>query len=102
METNQKLLMQELEKLVKERDLLKKRLENAEILMDSLKEDNEDLQRVFDITWKADMRAIRLWRKATKRNFVMLDRCDMVIYLMDELDNAKRKIRELERMIVEK
>lgn len=60
MESDRKLLMQELEKLVKERDSLKKRLENMEMLVDSLKEDAKQLQNVFDIVWKADMRAVRL------------------------------------------
>lgn len=49
MESDRKLLMQELEKLVKERDSLKKRLENMEMLVDSLKEDAKQLQNVFDI-----------------------------------------------------
>ena len=43
MYSDRKLLMQELEKLVKERDSLKKRLENMEMLVDSLKEDAKQL-----------------------------------------------------------
>ena len=97
MESDRKLLMQELEKLVKERDSLKKRLENMEMLVDSLKEDAKQLQNVFDIVWKADMRAVRLWRKATGKDFIMPDRCGLVVYLMGEWDKAKRRIREMEK-----
>ena len=55
-----------------------------------------DLQRTFDLRWKADQRAIKMWRDAHPGNdLVWPDRCDMVVWLLDQLDDAKTTIAVL-------
>lgn len=45
-----------------------------------------DLQRTFDLRWKADMRAIKRWREAHPGNeLVMPDHADLVVWLLEQL-----------------
>lgn len=45
-----------------------------------------DLEDLFDLRWKADMRAIRRWRKANPGNErVLPDHADLVVWLLDQL-----------------
>lgn len=97
MDSDRNLLMNELERLVKERDSLKKQVELLNKLVDVYKADSTEIQNVFDIVWKADMRAVRLWRKFTGKDYIMPDRCDLVVFLLKELDDAKRMIRKLQK-----
>lgn len=47
----------------------------------------DDLERTFDLIHEADMRAIKIWRKAGKgRELIMPDRAKMVIWLLEQLD----------------
>lgn len=51
------------------------------------KDDARDLQRTFDLRWKADRRATKLWQEAHPGNdLVWPDHADMVVWLMEELD----------------
>jgi hypothetical protein len=50
-----------------------------------------DLRRTFDLRWDADQRAIKLWQDAHPGNDVVWpDRCDMVVWLLDQLDAARK------------
>lgn len=43
-----------------------------------------DLEELFDLTWEADMRAVKRWREAHPGNeLVMPDRADMVVWLLE-------------------
>lgn len=49
-----------------------------------------ELQRVFDVQWKADQRAIKLWQAAHPgKDLVWPDRCNMVVWLLDQMDRAE-------------
>lgn len=56
----------------------------------------EDLRMLFELRWKADLRAIERWRKAGPgRELAMPDHTDMVVFLLEELDKAQAKYDEL-------
>jgi len=45
-----------------------------------------DLQRTFDLRWKADQRAIKIWQEANPGNdLVWPDHADLVVYLLGRL-----------------
>ena len=48
----------------------------------------------FDLRWNADMRAIKLWQKATGRTEVWPDHADLCVWLMEKLDRVKSSIIE--------
>jgi hypothetical protein len=53
--------------------------------MQAARDERDDLQRVFDLQWKADQRAIKRWQEAHPGNdLVWPDRADMVVWLMEE------------------
>lgn len=47
------------------------------------------LQNTFDLMWKADMRAIKLWQAATGRDHVWPDRAKTTLWLLERLDAAE-------------
>lgn len=60
---------------------------------DSLREECMALRHVFDLQWKADQRAITLWQAAHPGNdMVWPDRCDMVVWLMEQLTIQRGEI----------
>lgn len=63
---------------------------------EKLARDVEDYQRSFDLRWKADMRAIELWRAESpvERDLVWPDHADLVVWLMGRLEaQGKREMR---------
>jgi hypothetical protein len=60
--------------------------------------DNEriaDLERTFDLRWKADIRAIARWRAAAPgRNLTMPDHADLCVWLLERDDERKRQYEE--------
>lgn len=58
-------------------------------------EERDDLQRTFDLRWKADQRAIKQWQEAHPGNdLVWPDRCDMVVWLLDQLDEVRKELED--------
>lgn len=58
------------------------------------KEQIESLEATFDLRWKADIRAIKMWREANPGNdLVMPDHADLVCWLLDELSKLREKLR---------
>lgn len=51
-----------------------------------LKAERDELQRVFDLRWKADMRAIKRWQAATGRTLTWPDHADLCVWLLGELE----------------
>lgn len=57
---------------------------------ETAEKERDELQHVFDLRWKASMRAIKLWQKRTGRKLSWPDHCDMVVWLLEQLDEAKK------------
>lgn len=50
-----------------------------------------ELQRTFDLRWKADMRAIKMWQAAHPGNdLVWPDHADLVVWLLEQLDKLRQ------------
>lgn len=46
----------------------------------------DELQRVFDLRWQADQRAIKMWRAAHPgKDMVWPDHADLVVWLLERL-----------------
>ena len=61
----------------------------------SLKDRIAELEQIFDLSYKADMRAIIMWRKGhPERNLTMPDKTDMVIWLLERLDKFDSTLQE--------
>lgn len=57
----------------------------------------DELQRTFDLQWKADQRAIKCWQEAHPGNdLVWPDRADMVVWLMEKWDES-RSVQNLDK-----
>jgi hypothetical protein len=51
-----------------------------------------DLECLFELQWKADRRATKMWQEAhPDKSLVWPDRCNMVVWLLDQLDEEKSK-----------
>lgn len=58
--------------------------------IDTVRQQMDELERVFELRWAADMRAIKRWREqAPGRELTMPDHADMVVYLLDEIERLK-------------
>ena len=63
--------------------------------IDSLKDRIAELEQIFDLSYKADMRAIKMWRKGhPERNLTVPDKTDMVIWLLERLDKFDSTLQE--------
>ena len=56
--------------------------------IEQLQEEIEDLRATFDLRWKADMRAVKMWREKTGQDLVCPDHADLCVWLLEELDHA--------------
>lgn len=55
-----------------------------------------ELQGVFDLIWKADMRAIEMWQEANPGNdLVWPDGAKLTLWLMGQLDKAEAEVAQL-------
>ena len=94
---NEAVIMQEIKRVVDERDDLKRRLGNAELLLERLKEDNKQFKFDLDLYNTADAKALALWRE----NHPDTSKCfvpglgKMLVWLMDEVDRANGKYEGL-------
>lgn len=63
-------------------------IELVSVLDEKSAEQIAELERTFDLRWKADMRAIKRWRKDDphRRKLVLPDHADLVVWLMEMLD----------------
>ena len=94
---NEAVIRQEIKRVVEERDDLRRRLENAELLLERLKEDNEQFKFDLDLYNNADAKALNLWREthpdASKCFVPSLGK--MLMWLMEQIDNANAKQPEV-------
>ena len=88
---NEAVILQEIKMVVEERDDMKRRLENAELLLERLKEDNEQFKFDLDLYNNADAKALALWREnhpdASKCFVPSLGK--MLVWLMDRVERAE-------------
>ena len=47
------------------------------------------LQNTFDLMWKADQRAIKLWQEATGKDHIWPDRTKTTLWLLERLEAAE-------------
>ncbi len=57
-----------------------------------------ELEALFDLCHKADMRAIKQWQAATGRTLVWPDQTALVVWLLEQLDAAEAKIHVAEAL----
>lgn len=62
-----------------------------------LESDIAEHKASFDLRWKADMRAIKRWQKATGRKLDWPDHADLCVWLMDTLTTQSALIETLTR-----
>ena len=61
-------------------------------------ETKEELEKLFELQRRADIRAVELWRKMhPDKKLVMPDRCDMVVWLMDECDRLRAQTEAVQK-----
>ena len=88
---NEAIILQEIKRVVEERDDLRRRLENAEMLIERLKEDNKQFKFDLDLYNNADAKALALWRE----NHPDSSKCfvpslgKMLMWLIDEVDRLR-------------
>ena len=57
----------------------------------------DQLQATFDLSWKADMRAIKRWQADNPGNdLVWPDRADLVVYLLEKMDALQKAVERFE------
>lgn len=61
------------------------KLSDPKIENEELKKELKERDASFDLRWKADMRAIDLWRKEAGRDLVLPDHVDLVLFLLKRL-----------------
>jgi hypothetical protein len=49
----------------------------------------KQLEFTFDLRWKADMRAIALWREKTGKELSWPDHADLVVWLLEQLEQKQ-------------
>ena len=58
--------------------------------VEELREAIAEYKASFDLRWKADMRAIKMWQEAHPgQENVWPDHADLVIWLLEQLDAAR-------------
>lgn len=55
-----------------------------------LTDKNEELEQLFNLTWEADMRAIKLWQKSTGEKLVWPDQVKLIVWLLEQRDKRTR------------
>ena len=58
-------------------------LKNKDRNYDALEADRDELQGTFDLSWAADMRAIKQWQAATGKDMQWPDRAKMILWLLE-------------------
>lgn len=55
--------------------------------IDQIVKERDELVRLFDLEWAADMRAVKRWREeAPGRELVLPDRTNLVVWLLEKLE----------------
>lgn len=90
-----KLVREERAKCQQELQIAKGRAQRAE-------NNSTELQHYFEMRWKADRRAIALWRQADPtRELVMPDHADLCLWLLDNIEGSHAREEKLRSSISE-
>ena len=95
---NEAVILQEVEKVVKERNELRRRLENAELLIEKLKTEVGHWEEDFAMFDRAHEKAIGLWRKEHPDAGYTPDMSDLNEWLVGRLEKAEAVIAEVWNM----
>lgn len=72
------------------------RLEQALARITELEEEQKEHDATFDLRWKADMRAIKMWQQAHPgRPNIWPDHADMVVWLMKRIAELEAELDQL-------
>ncbi len=64
-----------------------------------LRQELDEKACTFNLRWKADMRAIKMWRAATGRTLEWPDHADLVVWLLQQIRRRDRMIRNMFQLI---
>lgn len=67
--------------------------------MARLKAENNELEAIFDLRWKADMRAVGMWRRRTGEHLTLPDHADLVVWLLEEIQATKKEASDLSDLL---
>lgn len=87
--SNDRVIMQEVDRLVKERDDLKRRLENAEMLIERLKREVKELDFSVALHDRAAEKARAIWEEAHQDAEFMPGRTELMVWLMERVKRAE-------------
>jgi tetratricopeptide (TPR) repeat protein len=87
--SNDRVILQEVDRLVKERDDLKRKLGNAEMLIEKLKEEVGHWEEDFAMFDRAHEKAIDLWRKEHPDAGHTPDMSDLNEWIVGRLERAE-------------
>lgn len=86
---NEAVILQEIKKVVDERDDLRRRLENAEMLIEKLKEEVGHWEHDFAMFDRAHEKAINLWRKEHPDAGYTPDMSDLNEWMVGRVERAE-------------
>lgn len=58
----------------------------------------DEIQRLFELRYAADMRAIKRWEDATGKTLIWPDHADLVVWLLNRLESARGPTEELRQI----
>lgn len=68
---------------------LKKKIEKLKYNLELAQYRIKNQERTFDLRWKADQRAIKMWHEENpNKEYIWPDRADMVVFLLHKLDET--------------
>lgn len=86
---NEAVILQEIKRVVEERNDLRRRLENADILIEHLKDENAGWKRDFEMFDKAQNKASILWREAHPLRDIWPSTGALTEWMVDEVTRLK-------------
>lgn len=67
----------------------------AELHAELRKREVEEYEQMFDLRYKADMRAIKRWREATGRHLVWPDHADLCVWLLEQNERLRAALEQI-------
>jgi len=86
---NEAVILQEIKRVVEERDDLKRKLENAEMLIERLKREVKELDFSVALHDRAAKKARAIWEEAHPDAEFMPGRTGLMVWLMDRVERAE-------------
>lgn len=84
-------------------DLLDRLWDDGTMLSEEAAECIEELERIFELRWAADMRAVRRWKtEKPGRDLEWPDHTDLCVWLLNEIERLELELRRYESCAVSK